>query len=172
MEIHSQRSLVRGFGIGTVLAAFFVSALVASASAQQAKPDFTGTWKINLSKSKFPQQHGPARTGDIYKIKHSGPKLEMEHLFSSRSETYSYVTDGKEHTANRSALDGELRAKAYWDGNVLVIDKSQFTSSGISTWTTRFTLSPDGMALAITQHVAKSLMGNGFDEELIYDKQR
>jgi hypothetical protein len=172
MEIYGQRSLVRFFGIRTILAAFSFCALVANAPAQQAKPDFTGTWKINLSKSKFTQQHGPARAGDVYKIKYSGPKLEMEHLFSSRSETYSYVIDGKEHTANRSALDGELRAKAYWDGNVLVIDKSQFTSSGMSTWTTRFALSPDGMTLGVTQRVAKSLMGNGFDEELTYDKQR
>ena len=47
------------------------------ASAQQVKPNLTGTWKLNLSKSKLASQHPPG--DDRYKIKHLEPRLEMMH---------------------------------------------------------------------------------------------
>ena len=167
MDTRRMSSLV-GF-CGVVMAAFSICVLVVNAVAEQPKPDFTGTWKMNPSKSRLARQHGGE--GDVYKIKHSEPKVEMEHLFNGRTETYSYVTDGKEHTANRSGPDGEARAKTYWDGNVLVIEKLQSTGSGSSAWTSRFALSSDGMTLSVTHHVAKSPMSGDFVEEIVYDKE-
>jgi hypothetical protein len=133
-------------------------------SAQQAKPNLTGTWKLNLSKSKLATQRGPFRD-DGYKIKHLEPRLEMVHA----GETYRYVTDGKEHVANRSQ---ETFAKAHWDGNTLVIEKRQEDGTGGSTWVSRYTLSQDGKTLAITHNVNRSSSSAAFDESLTYEKQQ
>jgi hypothetical protein len=148
-----------------VIFAFLCCSAVRNVSAQQAKPILAGTWKLNLSKSRLAPQH--PRESDIYKIRQSEPRLEVIHIFSGRSETYSYVTDGKERVANRSVQDGELRAKAYWDGDTLVIDKQQG-----SAWTSRYSLSHDGKSLIVTQHITRSAFSAPFDEFLTYDKQQ
>jgi hypothetical protein len=111
--------------------AFFCCLVLRHSFAQQRKPDLGGTWKLNLSSSRFALQRKPA--GDTYKIKHAEPRLKVEYLFDGRSETYSYIVDGKERVANRSVLDGETRAKAYWDGDTLVIEKHQDAGPGGTT---------------------------------------
>src|ERR1035441_4083847 len=134
VPIHSRITLM-------VLAFLFCS-VATHVSAQQAKPNLSGTWKVNLSKSKPAPQHGPG--SDRYKIKHLEPRIEMEHAFDGRSETYSYMTDGKERVANRSPQDGETRAKAYWDGDTLVIEKHQEIGPRGSVSMSRYILSQDG----------------------------
>lgn len=156
--------------IALIVLAFLFCSVATHASAQQAKPNLTGTWKLNLSKSKLAPQHGPG--SDRYKIKHSGPRIEMEHTFDGQSETYSYMTDGKERVANRSPKDGETRAKAYWDGDTLVIEKHQEIGPGGSVWMSRYILSQDGKGLAVTHHVNKSSFSAAFDESLTYEKQQ
>jgi hypothetical protein len=162
LPVHSRITLI--------ILAFLFCSVATHVSAQQAKPNLTGTWKLNLSKSKLAPQHGPG--GDRYKIKHSEPRLEMEHTFYGRSETYSYMTDGKERVANRSPQDGETRAKAYWDGDTLVIEKHQETGRAGIIWMSRYTLSQDGKSLAVTHHVNKSSFSAAFDESLTYEKQQ
>jgi hypothetical protein len=154
-----------------VILAFLVFTSAGHASAQQAKPNLTGTWKLNASKSKLAPQH--ERGIDLYKIKHSEPRVEMLHMFDGRSEPYFYLTDGKERIANRSEQDGDLRAKTYWDGDTLVIEKHQELGPGSGTvWTSRYTLSQDGQSLIVTQHFKKSSIGSVPDEYLVYEKQR
>lgn len=152
----------------TVLALLFWSVVV-NVSAQQARPNLTGTWKLNLNKSKLAMQHGTG--GDLYKIKHLEPRLEMIHTFSGGGETYSYVIDGKERVANRSMEDGVTRARAYWDGDTLVIQKQQETDRGQVAFVVRYTLSQDGKSLAVTHHVNRSPFSAAFDESLTYEKQ-
>ena len=152
--------------IATILFTFLLCSIVTFVSAQQAQPDLTGTWKINLNKSKLGPRHGPG--SDSYIIKHLEPRIEMEHRFFGRSEIYSYVTDGGERVANRSSVDGKTSAKTYWDGDTLVIEKHQ---RGIF-WVSRYTLSQDGQTLAVTHHNNKSWFSDAFDESLTYEKQR
>ena len=56
------------------------------------------------------------------------------------------MIDGKERVANRSTEDGVTRAKAYWDGDTLVIQKQQETDRGQVAFVVRYTLSQDGKA--------------------------
>jgi hypothetical protein len=126
----------------------------------------SGTWKLNLSKSKLAWPHPPQ--GHRYKIKHSEPRLEMVH----EGETYHYITDGKQHVANRSSTEGETLAKTYWDGDTVVTEKSQEFGLGVSKWVSRYTLSQDGKSLAITHHVSRSSFSEAFDESLTYEKQQ
>jgi hypothetical protein len=140
--------------------------------AQQVKPNLTGKWKINLSKSKLAPQHGPGI--DRYKIKHSEPRVEMDHMFfnGARGETYAYVTDGKERIVNGSLQDGPTRARAHWDGDTLVIEKQRAIGSvGTFEWISRYTLSQDGKSLAVIQHANKSSFSAAIDESLIYEKE-
>ena len=152
--------------IAFIVLAFWLSVVATPVSAQQTKPNLTGTWKLNLTKSKLAPLH---RAGsDRYKIKHSEPRLEVEHTFDGRSETSSYVTDGKEHTSNSSWQDGETRAKTYWDGDTLVMERLRLGSS----WTSRYMLSEDGKSLVVNHHVYKSSFSGAFDESLTYEKQQ
>ncbi len=66
--------------------AFLFCSVATHVSAQQTKPDLSGTWKLNLSKSKLAAQH--PHESDEYRIKHSEPRLVSVHTFYSRSETY------------------------------------------------------------------------------------
>jgi hypothetical protein len=153
-----------------IILALLISSVGTHVSAQQTKPNLTGTWKINLSKSKLAPQHGPGI--DRYKIKHSEPRVEMQYTFNGRSETYIYVTDGKERTANGSLQDGPTRAKTNWDGDTLVIEKHQATGHvGAFVWISRFSLSQDGKSLAVTHHANQSSFGAAIDESLVYEKE-
>jgi hypothetical protein len=134
--------------------------------AQEARPNFSGTWKLNLNKSKLIQL--PARGGNPYKIKHVEPRFEIMH----KGDTYRYIIDGKVHVAFRGVWDGDLlMAKTYWEGKTLVIETSQEVGPGGSRWVSRYTLSDDG-TLNETFHARQSKFGGAFDESLVYDKQR
>lgn len=94
----------------------------------------------------------------------------MEHTYSSDSETYRYMTDGKIGLPNPEHRD--VLAKAYWDGDTLVIEKHQETGQSRITWVSRYTLSQDGQSLAITRHVTENSFSSNLDETLVYEKRR
>lgn len=94
----------------------------------------------------------------------------MVHHFEGRIESSSYTVDGKERVASLGT-DGSIRAQATWDGASLVIEKQLEIARGISTSTSRYSLSKDGQQLVITNQVHRSNLGGAFDELLIYDRQ-
>jgi len=149
-----------------IILVFFFCSGATHLSAQQVRPNLSGTWKLNLSKSKLAPQRPFG--GDSYKIKHLEPQLEMVH----GGNTYRYVTDGKQHVANVSPGEGETLAKTYWDGDTLVIEKRQEIGQGGSSWVSRYTLSQDGKSLTVTHHVNRSSFSAAFDESLTYEKQQ
>ena len=152
-----------------VIFAFFYCVGLRHSSAQQQKPNLSGTWKLNLRSSKFAPQH--KRESDTYKIKHVDPRLEVAHLVDGSSQLSTYLTDGKERFVNWSAQDGALRARAYWDGDTLLIEKHQDHGSRAIEWVSRYSLSQDAKTLRITHHITRSSFSPPFDESLIYDKQ-
>jgi hypothetical protein len=149
-----------------IILVFFFCSGAPHVSAQQVRPNLSGTWKLNLSKSK-PAPQRPFG-GDRYKIKHLEPRLEMVH----EGNTYLYVTDGKQHVANISPAEGKTLAKTYWDGDTLVIEKRQEIGPRDSSWVSRYTLSQDGKSLTVTHHVDRSSFSAAFDESLTYEKQQ
>jgi hypothetical protein len=135
--------------------------------AQDARPNFTGTWKLNLNKSKLIER--PVSGNHLYKIKHVEPRLEIMH----DGDTYHYIADRKVHVAFRGLWDVDLlMAKTYWEGKTLVIETSQEVGPGGTRWVSRYTLSDDGNTLAVTYHVNQSKFRGAFDEFLIYEKQQ
>jgi len=89
------------------------------------------------------------------------------------SNKYVYVVDGKQHLSC-SSQNSMYQAKAYWDGETLVIEKEQQNGNNYpplhNYWTSRYSLSSDGKVLAVNNQRG-ALPKDGFHSELIYDKQ-
>jgi hypothetical protein len=105
------------------------------APGQEAKPNLTGTWTLNLAKSKL--ANAPPHRSESYEIKHREPKIVMVHNFGASSETFFYVVDGKERLAGLGRNGDHIRAKAMWEGSSLVLDKQQTLLAGSTLWTSR-----------------------------------
>jgi hypothetical protein len=153
----------RLFGILAVLALAALPAL--------AKPNFTGDWKLNASKSTFSGQM-PAPDSMTYKVTHDDPKLttatKQSGQFGEFEQHANYTTDGKEST-NEGFQGSTMKSVAKWDGDTLVIEtKAQFGDNEV-TITQKWTLSADGKTLNVTQ-AFKSAMGEG-EQKMVFDKQ-
>ena len=118
-----------------------------------ALPDFTGTWSFDPAKSGI-EEYGnqPAITLDI---QHTGNNLHIMRsmLFQGKPVTweFSYILDGREHTLVSSG--GNLKYKAVWNGNTLVISGTLATSKRQIPQTLSYSLSADGKVLTVTESI-------------------
>ena len=135
----------------------------------QQKTDYSGTWKLNVTKSDFGMIPGPSSRTDV--ITHKDPTLS-NHVSAESDQgkvdyTVNYSTDGKEVTNTVSERVSKSTAK--WDGNNLVINtKLKFNDADVdivSTWV----LAADGKTLTVSAHFT-STMGET-DQKLVYEKQ-
>jgi hypothetical protein len=151
-----------------VFSIMFVAALAIVAAAQN-KTNFSGTWKLNTSKSDFGMIPGPDSRTDV--IDHKDPSLKVsvtaEGAQGKQQYTVNYTTDGKE--AVNSLPGREMKSILSWQGKSLVVDtKLKFQGNDVtvkSTWT----LSDDGKTLTQNAHLA-SAMGET-DQKLVFEKQ-
>jgi hypothetical protein len=135
-----------------------------------AKPDFTGNWKLNTSKSTFGEM--PAPDSMTYKITHADPKLTTATKQSGQMGEFemqaSYTTDGKEVT-NQGFGGSPTKSVVKWDGDTLLIEtKGQFGDNDF-TMIQKWTLAADGKTLNVAQ-TFKSAMGEG-EQKMVFDKQ-
>ena len=114
------------------------------------KPDLTGTWELNLQRSKLP------KTADIHPetlvVKSSDNALEIRYRFNGHEQIETYTVDGKERRTPVQG-GGELVAKASWKGTVLIIERGarlRTPLGGDIIWNKdRWKISPDGQSLVI-----------------------
>lgn len=135
----------------------------------QAKPNFSGSWKLNVSKSDFGPLPAPDSRTD--QIKQNDPDIADNTTQSGQmgemSAEIKYSTDGKETTYQIRGVDFKSTAK--WDGDELLINtKGSFGGNDITT-TDRWSLSADGKTITINRH-AVSPMGEA-DMKVILEKQ-
>jgi len=147
---------------------FLLALPLASVFAQQ-KTDYSGTWKLNVSKSDFGVLPGPSSRTDV--ITHKDPTI-TNHVATEGDQgkldyTVNYSTDGKEVT--NTVGERVSKSTAKWDGNNLVINtKLKFNDADVdivSTWV----LAADGKTLTVNAHLSSS-MGET-DQKLVYEKQ-
>jgi hypothetical protein len=147
---------------------FLIAISLVTVSAQQ-KPDFSGTWKLNVAKSDFGVLGGPESRTDV--ITHKDPSLSnsvtAEGAQGKQEYTINYTTDGKE--AVNKIGPREIKSTLKWSGSSLVIS-SKFVYNdadvnGEATWN----LSPDGKTLTVDAHFTSSL-GN-VDQKFVFEKQ-
>ncbi|HYW47362.1 MAG TPA: hypothetical protein VE959_31125 [Bryobacteraceae bacterium] len=149
--------------------AAILAVLSLAALSALAKPNFSGEWKLNTSKSEFGQM--PAPNSMSSKITHEDPKLKNATKQSGGQGDFefeaNYTTDGKECT--NDMFGNPMKSTLKWDGDTLEIDtKGQFGDNEF-TMQDKWTLSADGKTLTMIR-TFKSSMGEG-QQKLVFDKQ-
>lgn len=143
--------------------------LLAAGVSAQGKPNFSGDWKLNTSKSNFGQMPPPASLTE--KITHADPSLkvqtEMTGDFAFNSD-FSYTTDGKE-CQNAIGDQFKMTSTVKWDGDILVFDSKMDFQGNAMAGTDKWTLSPDGKTITVQRHFSGP-MGDG-DSVIVLEKQ-
>jgi hypothetical protein len=143
-----------------------VSAFAASLLAQ--KPNFSGTWTLNVSKSDFGPL--PAPTSRIDVIEHKDPALKVstnaESAQGKQSFVANYTTDGKE-VANMQGPQ-EVKSTVVWDGNNLVINSKLKSGDNDINLKSVWSLSSDGNTLTRNTHFVAQ-MGEA-DQTTVFEK--
>jgi hypothetical protein len=134
-----------------------------------AKPDFSGTWKLDASKSEF----GPMPAPDKWErtITHQDPSLKYKTVQAGpqgeMTTDTSYTTDGKESMNKFRGQD--VKGVAKWDGDVLTIQSKREVQGMEISINERWTLSPDGKVLTIANAI--STPQGDFETKIVADKQ-
>jgi hypothetical protein len=134
-----------------------------------AKPNFTGTWKINIDKSDFGQIPAPEKMERT--ISHEDPSLKFKTVQSGPqgevTTEMAYTTDGKPST-NKTPR-GEVTGTARWEGDTLAIDTQREFQGMEIKLAERWNLSEDGKVLTIHNKVTTSQ--GEFEIKVVLDKQ-
>jgi hypothetical protein len=135
----------------------------------EGKPNFSGEWKLNLSKSEFGPFPAPNSRTD--KIDHKDPNLKINTTSSGQqgeiSVDLAYTTDGKEST--NTIRGNPVKSTVKWEGGALLIDsKGTFGGNDVQI-KDKWTLSEDGKTLTINRHFT-SQMGEA-DQKQMLEKQ-
>jgi hypothetical protein len=142
----------------------------ATVSATGAKPNYSGTWKLNVSKSEFGPIPGPDSRTDV--VEHNDPMLKVSTAQEGGAQgkqeyTLNLTTDGKEATNTPGGV--ELKSIGGWEANNLVMNvKLKFQENDVAIKTT-WLLSEDGKTLTQNQHLVTP-MGE-LDQKMIFEKQ-
>jgi hypothetical protein len=139
-------------------------------AAERNKPDFSGTWMLNLAGSDFGVLPAPQRRVAV--IEHQEPALRATMKQTANSvESVSelrYTTDGKE--CRNSSAFGELRTTVAWEGSALLLhttgkarDGSEFRMDD------RWALSADGRQLKMERSLSNSL--GETHQRLVFEKR-
>ena len=145
-------------------------AMSSSASAAGPKPNLSGSWKLNASKSDFGQIPPPdSRTEDITD---NEPAIKIAAKWTGGpmgdgSNTMDLDTTGKETTSE--IMGNEAKCKAKWDGSALVVDISMAMQDADVQIHSTYNLSADGKTLTVNARVAGP-MGE-MEMKSVYDKR-
>jgi hypothetical protein len=139
------------------LAAWAAFALIicigcASLGVRSGRPNFTGTWVLNLAKSRL---QVPPPDSTIFVIRHEEPvvRLFRTHARAGRLDTVTITL-----RTDSSRIDGELRAaksvsRTWWEGNELVFAIELSLGEQHAAQTVRYSLSPDGKTFTAVENV-------------------
>ena len=140
----------------------FVLAIAMGAFAQ-AKPDFSGKWALDASKSDQMGGGGRGMGGGPITIKQTATELTREMTRGEQVMATTYKLDGTE-TTQESPM-GSSKASAKWDGSKLVIKTTRETPNGSMETTETWSLSADGKELTIQRSSSRG------ESKQVYTKQ-
>ena len=146
-----------------------ISLLAAGAGFAQSKPDYSGTWKLNVEKSDFGPL--PAPTGRVDVIQHADPDLKdtvnADTAQGKQNYSAAYTTDGKEATNKMGPR--EMKSTVTWDAGTLVMNSKTSFQDNEVTIKSVWSLSADGKTMTQNIHFV-SPMGEA-DQKQIFEKQ-
>lgn len=141
----------------------------AAASFAQTKPNFTGTWKLNVSKSDFGML--PAPESQTMVVTHTDPSIKADVSGvgpqGKQDSKLTYSTDGAE-TVNKTG-GRDIKTKAGYADNTLVLDSKTTYQDQDVTLKSVWSLSADGKTFTQATHIALSL--GEFDTKTVFEKQ-
>jgi hypothetical protein len=162
----------RRFAIAIMFAT--LSTVGISQPASQPKPNFAGTWKLNLQKSDLGQM---APESETYTVTQTDTEVKItivsDSQFAKLNYTFAAKLDGTETPLAADAFPADspfkiLTAKAEWQGSSLVITQTSSFQDNKGTLTSTCTISDDGKVLTKATHI-KFDQGE-FDSKSVYDK--
>ena len=145
-----------------------------SAWAQNATPDFTGKWNLDIAKSDF----GPMPTPEsvVHVIEHKEPNIKIVTTQKSAQGEITnermLTTDGKENV-NKMRVgpdsEQEVKSTSKWNGKALATSFKLDVQGAAFDFNDSWTLSDDGKVLTIVRAV-KSPQGD-FAATIVFNKQ-
>lgn len=128
--------------------------LAAFASTAMAKPNLTGTWKLEPAKSDFGPMPGPTSMTRV--ITHNDPSLAIKTTQSGQRGEFTtelkYTTDGKE-SVNTTRM-GDVKSVVSWDGDTLVVKyKINNPNAGELTFEERWSVGDGGKSMTVKTKV-------------------
>jgi hypothetical protein len=144
-----------------------------AAAAQDTRPNFSGTWKLDVDKSDF----GPAPPPEsmVLVIEHADPNLKSSSTQKSAqgelTNTRTLTTDGKDNVnkIRTMAGDQDVKSTSTWNGTKLDtmyrLDVQGLTLDVVDSWG----LSEDGKILTISRDL-KTSQGD-FTQKMVFNKQ-
>ncbi|MBI5710930.1 MAG: hypothetical protein HZC42_11610 [Candidatus Eisenbacteria bacterium] len=138
-------------------------ALSAAVSPAAARPDFSGTWALDVARSDFGRVAGstpPRARTDV--VRQQGESLGVTTTIEKASGTMTlpvtYVIDGKQRTVRVGGQD--VAATAAWAGDTLRLDTRAKVLLLELIVKERWVLAPGGRGMTILRHV-KTPLGGG-----------
>jgi hypothetical protein len=132
------------------------------------KPNFSGVWKYNPSKSNL---QIPPPTSSTLEIEHNEPDfiLTRTHYYEEVSDTWGIhlTTDGKEVIQEEG--EEKLVVHLYWEGNQLVFDSKIYIRNREASNIVKYALSEDGNTLIATEHFCGPVIK--YDNVWVFDKE-
>lgn len=133
------------------------TSLCAQDSASDAKPNFSGRWRMDKDKSNFATFQAPDIVVQV--VDQRGPTMNVHTVETRGKQTntadVSYFTDGS--TSSNIINGRQAESKAFWDGNALNIRTTEKDSKGEDVVIEdRWELSDDGKTLNRTSHIITS----------------
>jgi hypothetical protein len=161
----------RRLAIVTLLAS--VATIGLAQTAATTKPNFAGTWKLNLQKSDLGQM---APESETYTVSQTADEVKIAIASAGQfpiNYTFAAKLDGTDTPIAADAFPADspfriLTSKAEWQGAALVITQTSSFQDAKGSLVSTYTLSEDGKVLTKATHI-KFDQGE-FDSKSVYDK--
>lgn len=132
------------------------------------RPNFSGSWKLDVEKSDFGPMPKPERID--YVLTHKDPELTVKSTAMTQagemSNEVKILTDGREFT---NELHGQqIKGTAKWEGASLVVTQKANMQGTEIVVVTRWTLADDGKSM--TQEVSISTPQGELKQKAVLDK--
>jgi hypothetical protein len=141
---------------------------VSLAAAAGNRPNFSGVWRLDTSKSEFGKAPPPrALTSHI---EHHDPELKVHTEITgpqgAYSTDYTWVTDGRENV--NTVRGNEIRATVVWNGQTLISNAKTTVNGAALTIVDVWSLSGDGHTLTVSRTV-QGPQGTA-EQKYVYEK--
>lgn len=140
-----------------------------TAMAADQKPNFSGSWKLIVSKSDFGA--APSPQAMLTRIEHKEPEILVRSKVTSPqgeyNSEYHYTTDSRENT--NTVRGSEIKSRVNWEGSALKVAAHAVSAGAQVEFADEWTLSPDRKTLTMTRTIFAPQ--GRVQQRYVYEKQ-